>query len=87
MFNPQGFPDGQIVWDLTTSVDREHNYLEVFEQYRRTFVVIGVADYEEGCDPEVLSAQLEDMKSLVSTPPCVGLLAVPCDVNLTRRTE
>jgi hypothetical protein len=66
MFNPQGFPDGQIIWDLTTSVDREHEYLETFELHRRTFVVIAVADYAEAGDPEVLSQQLDDLKLLVS---------------------
>ncbi|KAF8534674.1 TRAPP II complex [Trichophaea hybrida] len=64
MFNPQGFPDGHIIWDLTTSVDREHEYLETFELHRRTFVVVAVADYGEKPDPEVLSQQLEDLKSL-----------------------
>jgi hypothetical protein len=69
MFNPQGFPDGHIIWDLTTSVDREHEYLETFELHRRTFVVVAVADYGEKPDPEVLSQQLEDLKSLVSSTP------------------
>ena len=78
MFSPQGFPSGQITWDMTTAADLEHDYLVAFEQYRRTFVAIGVADYEEGCDPEVLSAQLEDMKSLVSStsPPERALVRV-----------
>jgi hypothetical protein len=67
MFNPQGFPDGQIIWDLTTSVDREHQYLETFEMHRRTFVVIAIADYEEECDPEKLATQMEDMKAMVSS--------------------
>ncbi|KAA8895856.1 TRAPP II complex [Sphaerosporella brunnea] len=64
MFSPQGFPDGQIMWDLTTSVDREHQYLETFEMHRRTFVVIAVADYDEECEPERMVAQLDEMKSL-----------------------
>jgi hypothetical protein len=67
MFNPQGFPDGQIIWDLTTSVDREHQHLETFEMHRRTLVVIAIADYEEECDPEKLAAQMEDMKAMVSS--------------------
>ena len=69
MFNPRGFPDGQIIWDLTTALDLEHEYLQNFELHRRTFAVIGIADHGEGCDPEVLDEQLQDMKQLVSTPP------------------
>ena len=75
MFNPQAFSDGQIIWDLTTSVDTEHDYLHTFELHRRTFVVIAVADYEESVaspSPDysaMLASQLADLKSLVSPPP------------------
>jgi hypothetical protein len=68
MFNPQAFPDGKIMWDLSTSVDREHEYLETFEQYRRTYLVIGIADYLEDNDPEVLHKQLLELKALVRAP-------------------
>lgn len=53
------------MYDLATSVDREHEYLETFEMYRRTFAVIGVADYTEDNDPEQLSKQFEELKFLV----------------------
>lgn len=62
LFSPQGFPSGQIVYDLTTSFDREHEYIENFELYRRTFLVIAIADHTEGNDPETLSSQLEELK-------------------------
>jgi len=39
MFSPQGFPNGQIVYNLTTTHDRDHEYLEPFEPHRRTFLV------------------------------------------------
>lgn len=71
LFSPQGFPSGQIVYDLTTSFDREHEYLENFELYRRTFLVIAVADHTEGNDPEALSSQLEELKFLVHSYPHV----------------
>jgi hypothetical protein len=65
MFSPQAFPDGEIMWDLSTSFDREHDYLELFELHRRTFLVIAIADHAEKNDPEVLSKQLEELKFLV----------------------
>lgn len=65
LFSPQGFPSGQIVYDLTTSFDREHEYIENFELYRRTFLVIAIADHAEGNDSETLSSQLEELKFLV----------------------
>lgn len=68
MFTPQGFPDGQIMWDLSTSVDREHEYLETFELHRRTFAIIAVADHAEINDPALLSQQLDDLKLIVSSP-------------------
>ncbi|KAI5803120.1 TRAPP II complex [Geopyxis carbonaria] len=64
MFSPQGFPDGQIVYDLTNSLDREHEYLETFEVYRRTFVIIALADHTEGNDPDALVSQFEELKFL-----------------------
>ncbi|KAH0615057.1 uncharacterized protein H6S33_000693 [Morchella sextelata] len=64
LFSPQGFPSGQIVYDLTTSFDREHEYLEGFELYRRTFLVIAIADHMEENDSEALSTQLEELKFL-----------------------
>lgn len=39
MFSPAGFPDGQIVYNMTIAHDRDHEYLEGFEMYRRTFLV------------------------------------------------
>lgn len=45
-------------------MDREHEYLETFEMHRRTFAVIGVADYTEDNDPEQLSKQFEELKFL-----------------------
>ena len=39
MFSPQGFPNGHIVYHLTTTHDRDHEYLEPFEPHRRTFLV------------------------------------------------
>lgn len=65
MFSPQGFPNGQLIYDLTVSFDREHEYLESFEPYRRTYLIIAVADHTESNDPEVLSQQLEELKFLV----------------------
>ncbi|KAL7272815.1 hypothetical protein RUND412_004361 [Rhizina undulata] len=64
MFSPQGFPGGQIVYDLTTSYDREHEYLENFEPHRRIYLVIAIADYAENNDSETLSQQLEELKVL-----------------------
>ena len=68
MFTPQGFPDGQILWDLGTSVDREHEYLETFELHRRTFAVIAITDHTETNDPAMLSTQLDDLKLIVRAP-------------------
>lgn len=65
LFSPQGFPSGQIVYDLTTSFDREHEYIENFELHRRTFLVIAIADHTEGNDSETLSSQFEELKFLV----------------------
>lgn len=65
LFSPQGFPSGQVVYDLTTSFDREHEYLESFEPCRRTYMVIALADHTENNDAEVLSQQLEELKFLV----------------------
>ena len=65
MFSPQGFPSGQLIYDLTVSFDREHEYLESFEPYRRTYLIIAVADHTENNDLEVLSQQLEELKFLV----------------------
>lgn len=67
MFSPQGFPDGQIVYDLATSLDREHENLEGFELHRRTFAVIAIADHQEANDHAALHAQYEELKFLVST--------------------
>ncbi|KAI5820096.1 TRAPP II complex [Pyronema omphalodes] len=64
MFNPQGFPDGQLIWELTTSMDTEHEYLEGFEMHRRTFAIIAIADYSETIDPEALSRQLDELSQL-----------------------
>ncbi|PWW77774.1 TRAPP II complex protein [Tuber magnatum] len=64
LFSPQGFPGGQLIYDLTVSFDREHEYLESFEPYRRTYLIIAVADHTEGNGPEVLSQQLEELKFL-----------------------
>ncbi|KAI5803997.1 TRAPP II complex [Peziza echinospora] len=64
MFSPQGFPDGQIVYNFTASQDRDHEYLEPFEPHRRTFLVIAVADYREDNPPDVLLAQFEDLRAI-----------------------
>ncbi|KAG0642031.1 TRAPP II complex [Tuber brumale] len=64
LFSPQGFPNGQLIYDLTVSFDKEHEYLESFEPYRRTYLIIAVADHMESNDPEVLSQQLEELKFL-----------------------
>lgn len=66
MFSPQGFPDGQIIYDLATSLDREHENLESFELHRRTFAVIAIADHLEANDPTMLHKQYEELKFLVS---------------------
>lgn len=79
LFSPQGFPSGQIVYDLTTSFDREHEYIENFELYRRTFLIVAIADHTEGNDPEALSSQLEELKFLVcyhNHIPVMGLLTL-----------
>jgi hypothetical protein len=44
VFNPQGFPQGRVLYDLQTSLDgSESLFLQDFEPYRKTFGVVGVA--------------------------------------------
>ncbi|KAF8472132.1 TRAPP II complex [Kalaharituber pfeilii] len=64
MFSPQGFPNGQIVYNFSTSHDRDHEYLEPFEPHRRTFLVIAIADFTEGNPEEILLAQFEDLRAI-----------------------
>lgn len=45
VFNPQSFPQGRVFYDFQTSVDgTEALFLQDFEPYRKTFVVIGVSN-------------------------------------------
>ncbi|RPB25706.1 Trs120-domain-containing protein [Terfezia boudieri ATCC MYA-4762] len=87
MFSPQGFPNGQIVYNLTTTHDRDHEYLEPFEPHRRTFLVIAVADFTENNPVEILLSQFEDLRAiyrralfhtcLIFDSPSSALLPVP----------
>ncbi|SCW02844.1 LAFE_0F15522g1_1 [Lachancea fermentati] len=45
-FNPQGFPQGRLMFDFRTShVEEEHMlFLHDFEPYRKTFVIIGLVN-------------------------------------------
>ncbi|ODV72640.1 TRAPPII-specific subunit TRS120 [Cyberlindnera jadinii NRRL Y-1542] len=59
-FNPQGFPDGRVLYDFTTSLDSQETlFLQDFEPYRKTFVVIGLASSLE--EPQ---EALESLKRL-----------------------
>lgn len=57
LFSPQGFPNGQISFNLTTTHDRDHEYLEPFEPHRRTFLV-----GPPPCPPYQQQASLHDAR-------------------------
>ncbi|CCH43722.1 Transport protein particle [Wickerhamomyces ciferrii] len=45
LFNPQGFPQGRVIYDFQLSLnDQESIFLNDFEPFRKTFVVIGITD-------------------------------------------
>ncbi|BFZ62354.1 hypothetical protein YB2330_003448 [Saitoella coloradoensis] len=48
--SPQGFPDGRVVYDVGTSFDSDHEYLEEFQMWRRTMGIIAIADGAEEND-------------------------------------
>ncbi|AMD22512.1 HHL258Wp [Eremothecium sinecaudum] len=45
-FNPQGFPQGNLLFDIQTEIQDEGSmmFLHDFEPYRKTFVVIGLCE-------------------------------------------
>jgi hypothetical protein len=54
MFNPQRFPNGRVVYDITTSLDSQESlFLHDFEPFRKTFVVVGVTGDASGADEEL----------------------------------
>ncbi|RPA87263.1 Trs120-domain-containing protein [Ascobolus immersus RN42] len=63
-FSPQGFPQGEIIYDFILNSDREHEYLESFQLYRRKFMVIGIADAAENNDWRQLQHDLEELKEM-----------------------
>lgn len=49
-FNPQAFPQGRVLYDyLATEPEEETKFLFDFEPFRKTFIVIGVGEY----DPDI----------------------------------
>ncbi|CEP62876.1 TRAPPII-specific subunit TRS120 LALA0_S06e05886g [Lachancea lanzarotensis] len=55
-FNPQGFPQGRLLFDFHTSLVEEEQslFLHDFEVYRKTFVVVGLVNAEEQNPQELL---------------------------------
>lgn len=46
-FNPQAFPQGRVLYDfLATEPEEETKFLYDFEPFRKTFIVIGVGEYD-----------------------------------------
>ncbi|KAF3102111.1 hypothetical protein TWF103_007753 [Orbilia oligospora] len=60
-FSPLSFPNGQIVYTLTTSYNTEHEYLDGLEMHRRTYMVIALADYHERNSVADLRAGIQDL--------------------------
>ncbi|KAK6541816.1 hypothetical protein TWF694_007597 [Orbilia ellipsospora] len=60
-FSPLSFPSGQIVYNLTTSYNTEHEYLDGLEMHRRTYMVIAIADYMEKNSVADLRAGIQDL--------------------------
>lgn len=62
MFSPLAFPEGLVVYDLSTTLPpASHLALTAFEIYRQPFVVIGIIDGQQRNDSEgVTSADLQE---------------------------
>ncbi|ODQ51891.1 Trs120-domain-containing protein [Saitoella complicata NRRL Y-17804] len=60
--SPQGFPDGRVVYDVGTSFDQDHEYLEEFQMWRRTMGIIAIADGAEENDLEALNEGMGMLK-------------------------
>ncbi|KAK6344227.1 hypothetical protein TWF696_007869 [Orbilia brochopaga] len=60
-FSPLSFPNGQIVYALTTSYNTEHEYLDGLEMHRRTYMVIAIADFTERNSVADLRAGIQDL--------------------------
>ncbi|SCU95160.1 LADA_0G13916g1_1 [Lachancea dasiensis] len=55
-FNPQGFPQGRLLFDFHTTLSNEEQafFLHDFELYRKTFVLIGLVNKELRAPQEAL---------------------------------
>ncbi|SCU83334.1 LAFA_0D02982g1_1 [Lachancea sp. 'fantastica'] len=55
-FNPQGFPQGRLLFDFHTSLIEEEQslFLHDFEVYRKTFVVVGLVNKENEVPQKLL---------------------------------
>ncbi|KAK6529557.1 hypothetical protein TWF281_008727 [Arthrobotrys megalospora] len=60
-FSPLSFPNGQIVYSLTSSYNTEHEYLDGLEMHRRTYMVIAISDYHEKNSVADLRAGIQDL--------------------------
>ncbi|KAF3920526.1 hypothetical protein ABW20_dc0108759 [Dactylellina cionopaga] len=60
-FSPLSFPNGQVIYSLTTSYNTEHEYLDGLEMHRRTYMVIAIADYMERNTVADLRSGIQDL--------------------------
>ncbi|CCG82822.1 Hypercellular protein HypA [Taphrina deformans PYCC 5710] len=65
--NPRSNPNGRVLLDFVSEVDREHTYLESFEYSRQVFAVLLMADGQEHHDEELLQSQIDQIKKTVPT--------------------
>ncbi|ORY84305.1 TRAPP II complex [Protomyces lactucae-debilis] len=67
-FNASSYPSGRIIFDFCTTVDKDHDHLESFEYYRRIFVILLVADGQEGdVDAQKCEVKLKELQKQAPT--------------------
>ncbi|AAS50484.1 AAR118Cp [Eremothecium gossypii ATCC 10895] len=69
MFNPQGFPQGKLLFEIEVEAKDESSmlFLYDFEPYRKTFVVVGLCQGTAGAEAAGRLAKLE-----AKFPHCIG---------------
>ncbi|KAK6354097.1 hypothetical protein TWF730_008514 [Orbilia blumenaviensis] len=79
-FSPLSFPNGQIIYTLTSSYNTEHEYLDGLEMHRRTYMVIAIADYHERNTVAELRAGIQDLN--FQYPKALLFPLVMCDTPI-----
>lgn len=73
-FNPQGFPQGSLLFDIQTDIQDESSmmFLYDFEPYRKTFVAVGLCEVSQ--DKKDSKLLLEVLKNKYSNSICHCLI-------------